>query len=279
MSISSRRRTPASHPVLRPVSSAIALALIAGLSLAAPAFAADTDTTAASAPADASSAKSSAAALKAPKQLEEVEVQGSSATSAITQAPTQADLTITQPQSVIGLDWISNHVAPTADYATIAAIAPGVTNVSTAGPGLGESKQMTLRGFNDNSFNVTYDGIPFGDTNDFSHHTSSYFPAKMIGQIVVDRGPGNASTIGDATFGGTVALNSKDPLGSFAFIPTQSFGSYDTRPSAATPCSRDFIAKRPAAAKAMAWGFPSCNARPACITHRSSCSTRRSARG
>nr|WP_199044108.1 TonB-dependent receptor [Dyella sp. ASV24] len=220
------RRQQASHPLLRPISSAIALALVAGLSLAMPVHAADTATATTDATTDASTSKANA--LKAPKELEEVEVRGTAAQSAITQAPTQADLNITQPQSVIGLDWISNHVAPTADYATIAAISPGVTNVSTAGPGLGESKQMTLRGFNDNQYNVTYDGIPFGDTNDFSHHTSSYFPAKMLGQIVVDRGPGNASTIGEATFGGTVALSSKDPTDSFSFIPTQSFGSYDT---------------------------------------------------
>ncbi|MDR3447566.1 TonB-dependent receptor [Dyella sp.] len=222
------RRHQASHPLLRPISSAIALALIAGLSLAMPVHAADTDPATTDASTDASTSKANANALKAPKELEEVEVRGTAAQSAITQAPTQADLNITQPQSIIGLDWISNHVAPTADYATIAAISPGVTNVSTAGPGLGESKQMTLRGFNDNQYNVTYDGIPFGDTNDFSHHTSSYFPAKMLGQIVVDRGPGSASTIGEATFGGTVGLSSKDPTDSFSFIPTQSFGSYDT---------------------------------------------------
>jgi iron complex outermembrane receptor protein len=194
--------------------------MLAGFCLSAPAFADDATTAVTTAPA--------AATTKQPKQLEEIEVQGAVSNSALTQAPTQADLTITQPQSVIGLDWISNHVAPTADYATIAAIAPGVINVSTAGPGLGESKQMTLRGFNDNQYNVTYDGIPFGDTNDFSHHTSSYFPAKMIGQVLVDRGPGSASTIGEATFGGTVALSSKDPLDTFSFIPTQSFGSYGT---------------------------------------------------
>lgn len=194
--------------------------MLAGFCLSAPAFADDATTAATTVPVTSAS--------KQPKQLEEIEVQGAVSNSALTQAPTQADLTITQPQSVIGLDWISNHVAPTADYATIAAIAPGVTNVSPAGPGLGESKQMTLRGFNDNQYNVTYDGIPFGDTNDFSHHTSSYFPAKMIGQVLVDRGPGGASTIGEATFGGTVALSSKDPLDTFSFIPTQSFGSYGT---------------------------------------------------
>ena len=194
--------------------------MLAGLCLSGPVLADDVATTA--------NPAAITPVSRQPKQLEEIEVQGAVSNSALTQAPTQADLTITQPQSVIGLDWISNHVAPTADYATIAAIAPGVTNVSTAGPGLGESKQMTLRGFNDNQYNVTYDGIPFGDTNDFSHHTSSYFPAKMIGQVLIDRGPGSASTIGEATFGGTVALSSKDPLDTFSFIPTQSFGSYGT---------------------------------------------------
>ncbi|WP_266182566.1 TonB-dependent receptor [Dyella humicola] len=223
----SSKRASADSLVLRPIVRGIrqwhapfCLMMAAGLCLSTYAHATDDNT------ADAASTRQTA---KPPKQLEEVEVQGTTNNSALTQTPTQADLNITQPQTVIGLDWISNHVAPTADYANIASIAPGVTNVSPAGPGLGESKQTTLRGFNDNQYNVTYDGIPFGDTNDFSHHTSSYFPAKMIGQIVVDRGPGNASTIGEATFGGTIALSSKDALDSFAFIPTLSMGSYDTR--------------------------------------------------
>lgn len=162
------------------------------------------------------------------KKLEEVEVRAQVLNSAITQAPTQSDLDVMQPKSVIGLDYISNHTAPTADYASIAAIAPAVSNVSPSGPGLGESKQMTLRGFSDNQYNVTYDDIPFGDTNDFSHHTSSYFPAKVIGEVTVDRGPGGASQMGEATFGGTVALRSKDPRNQFSFIPTFSLGSYGT---------------------------------------------------
>lgn len=162
------------------------------------------------------------------RNLQEVEVHADTRSSALNLAPVQSDLDVTQPRSVIDLDWISNHVAPTADYATIAVISPGVSNMSPAGPGLGESKQMTLRGFNDSQYNVTYDGIPFGDTNDFSHHTSSYFPAKMIGEVDVDRGPGGASTLGEATFGGTVSLFSKDPRDHFSFVPTYSVGSYGT---------------------------------------------------
>lgn len=161
------------------------------------------------------------------ERLDEVEIIGSRV-SALSQAPTDSPLDVVQPQSAINLPYISNAIAPTADFATIANIAPSVSNVETNGPGLSESKHLTLRGFDDAQYNVTFDGIPFGDINDFSHHTTSYFPAKLLGRVVVDRGPGQASTIGEATFGGTVALSSKDPRADFAFIPTLSYGSWNT---------------------------------------------------
>lgn len=162
-----------------------------------------------------------------PVRLSEVEVV-EARVSALTQAPTESRLDAVQPQSIISLETITNTMSPTADYATIANLAPSVANVETNGPGLSESKHLTLRGFDDNSYNVTFDGIPFGDINDFSHHSTSYFPAKLIGQIVIDRGPGTASTIGEATFGGTIAMYSKDPRTDFAFIPTLSYGSWNT---------------------------------------------------
>ncbi len=161
-------------------------------------------------------------------RLEEVEVSAPR-TSALSAAITDSPLTVTEPQSVISLDYIANNVAATADYATIANVAPGVSNVETNGPGLSESKHLTMRGFDDAQYNVTYDGIPFGDINDFSHHTTSYFPAKLIGRVVVDRGPGDATTIGEATFGGTIAMFSKDPRRQASFVPTWSYGSWDTQ--------------------------------------------------
>ncbi len=160
-------------------------------------------------------------------RLEEFEV-AAPRNSALTSAPTDSKLTITQPQSVIGLEYISNAVAPTADYATIANIAPSVANVETNGPGLSEAKHTTIRGIDDGGYNVTFDGIPFGDYNTFTHHTTSYFPAKLLGQVIVDRGPGTASTIGNATFGGTMALFSKDPRTEMTFVPTLSYGSWNT---------------------------------------------------
>jgi iron complex outermembrane receptor protein len=162
-----------------------------------------------------------------PLRLEDLEVTAPRA-SALTQAPTDSRLDARQPQSVLTLQYISNNVAPTADYATIANLAPSVANVETNGPGLSEAKHTTIRGIDDGGYNVTFDGIPFGDYNTFTHHTTSYFPAKLLGQVVVDRGPGTASTIGNATFGGTMALYSKDPRTELSFVPTLSYGSYGT---------------------------------------------------
>ena len=149
--------------------------------------------------------------------------------SALTAAPTDSKLSARQPESILSLQYISNNVVPTADYATIVNLAPSVANVETNGPGLSEAKHTTIRGIDDGGYNVTFDGIPFGDYNSYSHHTTSYFPAKLIGQVVVDRGPGTASTIGLATFGGTLALYSKDPRTEMSLVPTVSFGSWNTQ--------------------------------------------------
>jgi len=160
-------------------------------------------------------------------RLQEFEVT-EARTSALTMAPTESRLEATQPQSIINLQTIQNSIAPTADYAMIAALSPSVTNFSTNGPGLNESKP-TLRGFTDGQYNVTIDGIPFGDGNDYNHHTTSYFPAKLLGRVTVDRGPGTASTIGMATFGGTLAMETKDPREEASFVPTLSYGSWKTQ--------------------------------------------------
>ncbi len=127
-------------------------------------------------------------------------------------APTQGSLTATEPQSVIGRQYIENTQAGAADYLEIAAIAPGVWSYSPNGPGGNDNPGLTMRGFSDGQYNVTFDGIPFADGADFTHHVNSYFIAEDTGELVVDRGPGRASTIGDATFGGTIAMRSKDNL-------------------------------------------------------------------
>lgn len=159
-------------------------------------------------------------------RLEEIEVT-EKRTSALTQAPTESRLEAMQPQSIVDVSTINNSIAPSADYTMIANLTPSVTTVQANGPGLSEAKNI-IRGFTDGQYNITFDGIPFSDNNSFSHHSTSYFPAKLVGRMIVDRGPGTASTIGQATFGGTMAMMSKDPRTTDGIVPTISYGSFRT---------------------------------------------------
>ncbi len=144
-------------------------------------------------------------------------------------APTRASLSATQPQSIISREYIENSTSPVADYSAIAAIAPSVTlGISTNGPGLGETKNG-IRGFKDGEFNITFDGIPFGDTNGVSHHSTAYFPSSVIGEVVVERGPGNASNMGQATFGGSINMFSRPIANEQTVAPYLSFGSWNTQ--------------------------------------------------
>ena len=126
-------------------------------------------------------------------------------------APTQASLSATQPQSIITREFIESSVAPTAEYSRVVNVAPSMSGDSANGPGLSETKTV-MRGFSDDQYNITFDGIPWGDTNNPAHHSTSFFPASVLGGAVVERGPGNASNIGYATFGGSINLFSKKPL-------------------------------------------------------------------
>src|SRR5580658_7680741 len=173
------------------------------------------------------SSPSSATSSEEPVRLTEMEVTEGKV-SAMTEAPVEGKLDAIQPVSIISAQTINNTIAPTADYATIANIAPSVVNVETEGPGLSESKMLSMRGFQDGQYNVTYDGIPSGDANGETHHTTSYFPAKVLGGEVIDRGPGTAADIGENTFGGTIGLLSKDPRDDEATVLTLSDGTWNT---------------------------------------------------
>ena len=143
-------------------------------------------------------------------------------------APTQSSLNATEPQSIISREFIVESTAPTGNYATIAAIAPSVAVLpSTNGPGMADQK-IIMRGFSDGNYNITFDGIPFGDTNGPTHHSTAYFPASIVGSMVVERGPGNASNIGFATYGGSVNMYSKAPQATQSTSVYGSFGSFGT---------------------------------------------------
>jgi iron complex outermembrane receptor protein len=124
-------------------------------------------------------------------------------------APAKASLEAIQPQTIIDRKTIDQFIATTADYTQIANLSPSVSGTSFNGPGLGEAKTV-LRGFQDGQYNITYDGIPWGDANGPTHHSTSFFPSSTIGAVVVDRGPGQADQLGVATFGGSINLFSPE---------------------------------------------------------------------
>ena len=131
------------------------------------------------------------------------------ASPAVTAAPTKTPLEATQPMSIIDRKAIDQFIPTTADYTQIINLAPSVSGTSFNGPGLGEAKSV-IRGFQDGQYNVTYDGIPWGDANGPTHHSTSFFPSSTIGAVVVDRGPGQADQMGVANFGGSVNIFSPE---------------------------------------------------------------------
>ncbi|MDE2604880.1 MAG: TonB-dependent receptor [Burkholderiales bacterium] len=149
------------------------------------------------------------------------------------QALSQGSLVATQPQSIVSQQVIQNTNASTATYTDIVAITPSVTDIEPNGAGLSEASSAVggpyIRGFKDGQYNVTFDGIPWGDSNDFTHHSTVYFMAQDLGSVVVDRGPGDASNIGPATFGGTIANLSKEPLDKPQTTLYGTIGSWNTR--------------------------------------------------
>ncbi|GBQ88156.1 TonB-dependent outer membrane receptor [Gluconacetobacter johannae DSM 13595] len=144
-------------------------------------------------------------------------------------APSTVPLWITQPTSIIQSKFIANNIIPLASIDDIVKFQPSVWTQNPNGPGMGKAETMSLRGFQDGQYNMTFDGIPFGDASDLHHTTSSLFISHFLGQAEVDRGPGTASTIGNATFGGTIGFTSRTPADHFGVTPYGTYGSFNTR--------------------------------------------------
>lgn len=212
---------------LLPSSTALALA-IASVLASTVAIAADRpadNTTAGAAPTDVAS--DADAAAHPVKDMSAVKVTAN--TLSLKQVPATTPLSATQPQSVMDRDFIANSTAPTGTYADAIALMPSVSDHEPNGSGLTESRDLSIRGFHDGEFNLTMDGIPVGDPNDFTHHSPDYFMSQDLGAISVDRGPGNASTVGFATFGGTVGMNTRAPESDTVAHVYGSYGSFATR--------------------------------------------------
>ncbi|MGN6424619.1 MAG: TonB-dependent receptor [Asticcacaulis sp.] len=142
-------------------------------------------------------------------------------------APTKASVDATQPQSIISRPYIDLVVPETGDFTSVAQIAPSVSGTQGNGAGYGDAK-LVLRGFQDGEYNVTYDGVAYGDTNDPSHHSNTFFPASTIGALVVDRGPGMAGDLGQANFGGAIHMYSNKVTDDASFTQKLSYGSFNS---------------------------------------------------
>ena len=143
-------------------------------------------------------------------------------------APSQGSLTARSAQSLISNEYIRNYTSPVSDYSQVLQMAPGTFSVSSNGPGLSDTKTF-FRGFKDGYYSMTYDSIPFNDTNDPTHHSWVFFPAQTIGSTVFDRSPGSAASIGPSTFGGSVSLLSRSLNAERLLNGTVSYGSFNTR--------------------------------------------------
>ncbi|MFT8656401.1 MAG: TonB-dependent receptor [Acetobacter papayae] len=144
-------------------------------------------------------------------------------------SPAVVPLDITEPTSRIQSNFINNNIIPLASVDDIIKFQPSIWTQNPNGPGMGKAETMSLRGFQDGQYNMTYDGIPFGDASDLHHTTSSLFISHFLGEAQIDRGPGTASTIGNATFGGTVGFRSKTPPSKAGAQLYGTYGSFNTR--------------------------------------------------
>jgi iron complex outermembrane receptor protein len=143
-------------------------------------------------------------------------------------APSQGSLTAHSAVSLISNEYIRNYTSPFSDFSQVLQMAPGTFSVSANGPGLSDTKTY-FRGFQDGFYSMTFDGIPFGDTNDPTHHSWVFFPAQTIGSTVFDRSPGSAASIGPSTYGGSVNMLSRSLPSQPQIDGTMSYGSFNTR--------------------------------------------------
>ena len=143
-------------------------------------------------------------------------------------APSQGSLTARSAQSLISNEYIRSYTSPVSDYSQVLQMAPGTFSVSANGPGLSDTKTF-FRGFKDGQYSMTFDGIPFNDTNDPTHHSWVFFPAQTIGSTVFERSPGSAASIGPSTYGGSVNMLSQSMPSRPQIAGTVSYGSFNTK--------------------------------------------------
>lgn len=179
---------------------------------------------------DLASAGSAEVSIKLPiaSVAEEVTVEADASPSVATQlAPVKALLDMASPRSEITSQYIREYTSPVTDFADITQAAPGTVSYATNGVGNGQSKTW-FRGFADGAFTMTWDGVPFQDSNDPTHHSWAYVPAPAISYVDFDRSPGTASDIGPTNFAGSIHMFSPKMSDTMNFQVAESYGSWNT---------------------------------------------------
>ena len=143
-------------------------------------------------------------------------------------APEGNTLDTTSAKTEITSAVIQNFMAPVADFAEVIQQAPGAFSTNPNGIGLGQGKSF-FRGFADGQYTLTFDGIPFEDTNSPTHHSWASFPSQWISSADFDRSPGQASDFGPTNFGGSINLKSPELQADPDIRGTFSYGSFNTK--------------------------------------------------
>jgi iron complex outermembrane receptor protein len=143
-------------------------------------------------------------------------------------APSGNLLEATSAKTEVSSDFIKNFMSPVADYAEYVNYAPGTFSLNPNGIGLGQGKTF-YRGFADGDYTMTFDGIPFEDTNSPTHHSWANFPSGWTDSVDFDRSPGLASTFGPTNFGGSINLQSPPLFPDPDIRATFDYGSFNTR--------------------------------------------------
>ena len=174
---------------------------------------------------------SSALAAQAPGDEQETDqiVVTAKVSKVTTVAPVSSSLAATEPTAIITRKFMEEDAPRVGDFSTIAVFAPSMVSTPDAnGAGASDGGKIAMRGFADGNYNITYDGIAWGDTNGPSHHGTAFFPNSTIGGVIIDRGPGGATDLGPANFGGSVNLLSLPLEARPSIAQVLTVGSFDT---------------------------------------------------
>jgi iron complex outermembrane receptor protein len=147
---------------------------------------------------------------------------------AVETAPAGNTLEATSAKTEISNAVIANFMPPVADFAEVIQQAPGAFSLNPNGIGLGQGKSF-FRGFADGQYTLTFDGIPFEDTNSPTHHSWASFPRQWISSTDFDRSPGQASSFGPTNFGGSINMKSPELQADPNIRGTVSYGSFNTK--------------------------------------------------